>query len=64
MSTAAAPNTRMALTLALGLYLLWVLMTYLLEGRILTFQRPEDIGARLLYALVANMLIGIGGRPW
>jgi hypothetical protein len=51
----------MALTLALCLYLLWVIMTYLLESRILTFQRPEDIGARLLYALVANVLIGIGG---
>lgn len=43
------------------MYLLWVLATYLLEGRILTFQRPEDIGARLLYALVANVLIGIVG---
>src|SRR5215208_2361739 len=50
MST-AVPNTRMALTLALCLYLLWVIMTYLLESRILTFQRPEDIGARLLYVL-------------
>jgi hypothetical protein len=51
----------MALTAALGLYLLWVLMTYLLEGRVLTFQRPEDIGARLIYALVTNIVIGIGG---
>ena len=32
MSTAAAPNTRRALTLAFGLYLVWVLATYLLEG--------------------------------
>jgi len=38
-----------------------VVATYLLEGRILTFQRPEATGARLAYALVANMLIGIGG---
>jgi hypothetical protein len=51
----------MALTLALGLYLLWVFVTYLLEGRIHTFQRPEAIGARLIYALVANIVIGIGG---
>lgn len=51
----------MALTLALGLYLIWVLVTYLLEGRVHTFQRPEAMGARLLYALVANILIGIGG---
>ena len=61
MSVAAAPNTRMAFILAIGLYLLWVLATYLLEGRILTLQRPEAAGARLLYALVANILIGIGG---
>lgn len=52
---------RMALILAFGLYLLWVLATYLLEGRIQTFLRPEAMGARLFYALVANILIGIGG---
>jgi len=51
----------MALVLAVGLYLVWVLATYLLEGRIHTFLRPEATGARLLYALVANILIGIGG---
>ena len=45
MSTSAAPNTRMALTLAIGLYLVWVLATYLLEGRIHTLLRPEDMGA-------------------
>jgi hypothetical protein len=51
----------MALTLAIGLYLVWVLATYLLEGRIHTLLRPEDMGARLSYALIANILIGIGG---
>lgn len=61
MSTATAPHNRRALSLAFVLYLLWVFATWLLEGRILTFQRPEDIGARLIYALVANVLIGIGG---
>jgi hypothetical protein len=43
------------------LYLLWVLATYLLEGRILTLQRPEATGVRLSYALVANILVGVGG---
>jgi hypothetical protein len=61
MGAAATPNTRMALSLAIGLYLLWVLVTYLLEGRIHTLLRPEAMGARLSYALVANVLIGIGG---
>jgi hypothetical protein len=64
MSAAAAPNTRMAHSLTIGLYLLWVLATYLLEGRIHTFLRPEALGARLSYALVANILIGIGGSAW
>src|SRR5215218_8014968 len=61
MSAAAAPSTRRALTLAIGLYLVWVLATYLLEGRIHTLLRPEAMGARLSYALVANLLIGIVG---
>ena len=51
----------MALTGAFGLYLVWILATYLLEGRIQTFLRPEAMGARLFYALVANIIIGIGG---
>ena len=61
MSATVAPSTRRALTLTIALYLLWVLTTYLLEGRILTLQRPEATGARLTYALVANILVGGGG---
>jgi hypothetical protein len=61
MSAVAAPSSRRALTLALALYLLWVLATYLLEGRVFTFRRPEATGARLIYALVANILIGTIG---
>ncbi len=65
MSTTSMANRRnqvvFAIGLALTLYLVWVLATYLLEGRILTLQRPEATAARLLYALVANILIGIGG---
>jgi uncharacterized membrane protein YobD (UPF0266 family) len=61
MNAAAARNTRRAFVLAFGLYLLWVLVTYMLEGRIHTFLRPEAMGARFFYALVANILIGIGG---
>lgn len=61
MSATTAASKWRALAPALALYLVWVLATYLLEGRVLTLQRPEDIGARLLYALVANVLIGIVG---
>lgn len=61
MSTTAARNVRTAFVVAVVLFLVWSAATYLLEGRILTLQRPEATGARLLYALVANLLIGIGG---
>ena len=54
-------NPRLALALAIALYLIWVSATYLLEGHLLTSQRPEDTLARLAYALVANVLIGLGG---
>ena len=55
------PNTRVSLSLAAFLYLAWVLATYLLEGRIHSLLRPEAMGARLSYALIANVLIGIVG---
>lgn len=61
MRTTTAPSVGVALALAAALYLIWVSATYLLEGRILTFQRPEATGARLAYALVGNVLVGIGG---
>jgi hypothetical protein len=61
MSTATGSSTRRALALTIVLYLMWVLATYLLEGRIHTLLRPEAVGARLSYALIANILIGIGG---
>jgi hypothetical protein len=60
-TTTVASSTRGAITLSVGLYLVWVLATYLLEGRIHTLLRPEALGARLSYALIANVLIGIGG---
>lgn len=61
MSTATTTGVRTALAAALVLFLIWTTATYLLEGRILTLQRPEATGARLLYALVANILVGIVG---
>jgi hypothetical protein len=61
MSTTTPPNVRVAFALAAALYLIWATATYLLEGRILTLQRPEAAGARLTYALTANVLVGVGG---
>lgn len=43
------------------LFLVWTGTTYLLEGRILTFNRPEAVADRLAYTLIANILIGVIG---
>jgi hypothetical protein len=61
-----SPNVpcRRAPAEAFALYLLWTGATWLLEGRILTLLRPEAVGARLAYVLVANMLIGTVAALW
>lgn len=46
------------LLIAFSTYLLWVLATYLLEGRILTLLRPEADVDRVIYTVVANIIIG------
>jgi hypothetical protein len=45
--------------ISISLYLLWTLATYLLEGRIKAFLRPEDVTARIVYIAIANLVIGI-----
>ncbi|MGD2152867.1 MAG: hypothetical protein PVG79_06330 [Gemmatimonadales bacterium] len=44
--------------IALALFALWTLATYVLEGRVRTLQRPEARRQRIVYAVVANLLIG------
>lgn len=44
---------------ALAVYALWAAATYLLEGLPGTLVRPEAVGLRLAYALIANLVIGI-----
>ncbi len=46
-----------AFGIAVALYLVWVFATWLLEGRILLLQNPDPTG-RLIYAVVANIVIG------
>jgi hypothetical protein len=48
----------------LGLYVLWTGATWLLEGRLLTLLRPEAVGARVAYVVLANMLVGTLGALW
>lgn len=50
---------RAAVGNALLVYGAWVVATYLLEGMPGTLLRPEAVGLRLAYALVANLAIGI-----
>lgn len=61
MNQKKEPDTFHITRWAVGLYAVWILATYLLEGRILTLLRPEAVGARLTYAVVANILVGVIG---
>src|ERR1044072_1575372 len=45
------------ITIAIAIYLVWIYATYLLEGRINLLQKPNPLG-RLIYAVIANMIIG------
>lgn len=49
------------LWLALALYVVWTLATYLLEGLPRTLLRPEAVSLRLAYTLVANVVVGLAG---
>ncbi|WP_458188189.1 hypothetical protein [Haladaptatus sp. NG-WS-4] len=42
----------------MGTYVVWTAMTWLLEGRIRTFLRPNAVTDRLVYTGVANVLVG------
>ncbi|WAC04307.1 MAG: CPBP family intramembrane metalloprotease [Methanoregula sp.] len=46
------------LCLAFVTYFLWVTVTFLLEGRILTLLRPEAAIDRIVYTIIANIMIG------
>ena len=44
--------------LAVGTYAGWTALTWILEGRIQTFLRPDAVGDRLVYTGVANIVVG------
>jgi hypothetical protein len=50
-----------AVGIALTLFAVWSLATWFLEGRIGTLLRPHAAADRAIYAIVANLLIGIAG---
>jgi hypothetical protein len=47
------------LPLSILIYVIWVLVTYFLEGHIHTLLRPEAVLDRALYAIVANLIFGM-----
>jgi hypothetical protein len=49
-----------AVASAIGLFAVWMVMTYLLEARLGTFSQP-DTTSRFVYTVVANVLIGTIG---
>jgi hypothetical protein len=51
------------IAVAIGTYLVWIFATYLLEGRINLLQKPNPLG-RLIYAVIANMIIGTVIAIW
>ena len=57
-ATARVPAFPAAVALAFVLWACWFVATYLLEGRLLTLLRPDAVGARVRYLLVANLAIG------
>lgn len=51
------------IAIPIAVYLVWILATYLLEGRISLLQKPDPLG-RLIYAIVANIAIGTVAAIW
>ncbi len=58
LSSSSSSKTSKFVIIAVAIYLAWISATYLLEGRINLLQKPNPLG-RLLYAVTANMIIGI-----
>jgi hypothetical protein len=46
------------IAIALSIYIIWVIATFILEGRIHLFQKVDPIG-RMTYVVIANIAIGI-----
>jgi hypothetical protein len=49
---------------SISVYMVWVIATYMLEGRILTLLRPEAVFEHIAYTFVANFLIGTVVAVW
>ncbi|KAB1187315.1 MULTISPECIES: type II CAAX prenyl endopeptidase Rce1 family protein [Haloferax] len=63
-ATGTAWTPRDTLFVALGVYVLWVVATFVFEGRIQTLLRPDATLDRLVYAVVANLVVGTVLALW
>jgi hypothetical protein len=54
-------NRARAVSLALVFFAVWTAATWFFEGRIDTLLRPDAVVDRLVYAVVANLIVGIAG---
>jgi hypothetical protein len=62
-ATASLSPITKFVAIAVAIYLVWILATYLLEGRINLLQKLNPF-ARLIYAMIANMIIGTVIAIW
>lgn len=58
-TSAVMRQKRVGVLAAIAIYAAWTIATWLLEGRIGTLSRPGAVGDRVMYALIANLLIGV-----
>lgn len=55
-------TTEQSILLAIALFLIWMILTYLMEGLRKTFLKPVNSVDRIVYTLITNTLVGtIGG---
>jgi hypothetical protein len=49
-------DKKQLIVIPIAIYLIWILATYLLEGRINLLQKPDPLG-RFTYTVIANIAI-------
>lgn len=63
MTNKSINRKKKLIAIPIAIYLIWVLATYLLEGRIILLQKPDPLG-RFTYIIIANIAIGTVTAIW
>lgn len=61
MNAESKPLRTSGMAGVLLLFTIWTAATWYFEGRIETLLRPDAVSDRVIYVVIANLLIGIGG---